>query len=81
MATKTEQPSWQISRGFVGPFGRVFFRPIFTLKARTQDQAIERAAYKVKGIAMLKATRLPPKSDSDATAPHTFFLCVKLSKK
>jgi hypothetical protein len=80
MATRA-QPNWQISRGFVGPFGRVFFRPIFTVKARTQDQAIERAAHKIKGIAMLKATRLAPKSDSDAGAPRSFFLCVKLSKK
>jgi hypothetical protein len=60
MATKTETPSWQISRGFVGPLGHVFFRPIFKVTARTQDQAIMRAAHKVRGIAILKATREEP---------------------
>jgi hypothetical protein len=73
MATK--QVNWQISRGFVGHLGHIFFRPIFTVKARNRDQAIERAAHKVKGIAMLKATRLTD------NAPRSFFLCIKLSKK
>jgi hypothetical protein len=72
--TKRAQADWQISRGFVGPLGHVFFRRIFTVKARNQDQAIERAAHKVKGIAMLKARRLQPPRRS-------FFLCLKLVKK
>jgi hypothetical protein len=56
MATRT-QPNWQISRGFVGPLGRVFFRPIFTVRAWNEDHAIMRAAHKIRGIAILKATR------------------------
>jgi hypothetical protein len=60
MATKMKQPNWQISRGFVGPLGRVFFRPIFRVKAWNEDHAIMRAAHKIKGIAMLKATREEP---------------------
>jgi hypothetical protein len=60
MATKRAEPNWQISRGYLGPFGGVFFRPIFTVKARDQDQAIWRAAHKLRGVAMLKATREEP---------------------
>jgi hypothetical protein len=57
MATRTKQPSWQISRAFVGPLGHVFFRPIFTVRAWNEDEAIMRAAHKIRGIAILKATR------------------------
>jgi hypothetical protein len=73
MATKRTLPEWQISRGFLGPAGRVFFRPAFTIKARTRDQAIERAAHKIKGIALLRARRLPGK--------RSFFLHLKLVKE
>jgi hypothetical protein len=96
MATKKRsQPNWQISRGFVGPMGRVFFRPIFTVKARSRDQAIWCAAHMIKGIALLKARRLKasepmhPASIADiadidanlALPPPSFFLHIKLSKK
>jgi hypothetical protein len=73
MATKRAQPDWQIHRGFIGPAGRVFFRRVFTIKARTRDQAIERAAHKIKGIALLRATRISPQ--------RGFFLCLKLVKE
>jgi hypothetical protein len=46
---------------------------VFKLKARNRDQAIERAAHKIKGIALLKATRVIP-TDS-------FFLAIKLLKE
>jgi hypothetical protein len=60
MARKRVLHNWQIHRGFVGPAGRVFFRPAFLIKARNRDQAIERAAHKIKGIALLRATRITP---------------------
>ena len=72
MATKRTLPEWQISRGFMSGSGRVFFRPAFKVKARTRDQAIERAAHKVKGIALLKATRVTPR--------RGFFLCLTVIK-
>jgi hypothetical protein len=73
MATKRAQPDWLIHRGFLRPTGRVFFRPAFTVKAWTRDQAIERAAHKIKGIALLRATRLPAKG--------AFFMAIKLVKE
>jgi hypothetical protein len=73
MARKRVLHNWQIHRGFVGPAGRVFFRPAFLIKAHTCDQAIERAAHKIKGIALLRATRLP--------AEQSFFLSLKLVKE
>jgi hypothetical protein len=73
MATKRAQPNWQIHRGYLGPAGRVFFRRAFTIKARTRDQAIERAAHKIKGIALLKATRVAP--------ARAFFVAIKLVKE
>lgn len=73
MATKRATPNWQIHRGFIGPAGRVFFRPVFRIKARNRDQAIERAAHKIKGIALLKATRVIP--------ARSFFLSLKLVKE
>jgi hypothetical protein len=56
----TRQANWQISRGYVGPFGRIQYRPLFFVSARDQDQAILRAAHKIRGIAILKATRREP---------------------
>jgi hypothetical protein len=81
MATKNSD--WQISRGYVGYLGHIFYRPIFIVKARNQDDAIWRAAHKIKGVAMLKATRLTPLSDKAAkhVKRRSFFLCLKLSKK
>jgi hypothetical protein len=73
MATKKTIPDWQIHRGFMSAAGRVFFRPAFKVKARTRDQAIERAAHKIKGIALLQATRVLP-------ARRSFFLCIKGQK-
>jgi hypothetical protein len=72
MATKRTTPDWQIHRGFMSAAGRVFFRPAFKVKARTRDQAIERAAHKIKGIALLRATRVTPR--------RSFFLCIKFLK-
>jgi hypothetical protein len=57
----------------MGPAGHVFFRPAFRIKARTRDQAIDRAAHKIKGLALLKATRILP--------ARSFFICLKLVGK
>ncbi len=54
---------WNISRGFVGPFGRIQYRPLFTVEAPNEDRAIWIGAHKVRGLALLKATPVPDTSE------------------
>jgi len=63
---------WRISRGFVGPFGRIQYRPLFIVEAPNEDKAIEIAAHRVRGIAILKAREL--------VNPRSFFLHITSEK-
>jgi hypothetical protein len=65
---KRELPTWGISRGYMW-MGKLRYRPIFTVRAPNQDDAIEIAAHRVNGIALLKATRV-------TTKPVSFFLSI-----
>lgn len=55
-ARRERMPIWAVSRLCRRPDG-VFFLPVGKWRAWTKDEAIEKAAYAIQGIAVLTAER------------------------
>ena len=55
---RREMPSWLVRRQYFGPKHKHQWRIVGIFPARNQDSAIRKAAFAIKGIALLQATKL-----------------------